>query len=102
MYRITYSRIDGTVLLDYLPEIRTFGAQIFRFRSLQPGYISFTHGLTDDQVTTNVVLLYESEELYNACMAAEENDEEIQAARAGLAEFCAEHEIETVITYETI
>lgn len=104
MYKITYSRrkIDGSVILDYLPEIRTYAGQLFRFRSTQPGYVSFTHGLTEDQLATYGVLLFESEEAFNNCMIAEESDQEAQAARAALQAFGAEHDIETNITYETI
>jgi hypothetical protein len=104
MYKITYSRrkIDGSIIIDYLPEIRTYAAQLFRFRSTQPGYVSFTHGLTDDQLATYGVLLFESEAAFNDCMAAEESDAESQAARAALQAFGAENDIATDITYETI
>ncbi len=104
MYRITYTRskIDGTEMLDYVPELRTFGGTLFRFRSAQPGYIGINHGLTEDQLTAYVILEFQSEQDFNNCMANEANHEETSAARAALAAFCAEHGIQVNITYETI
>lgn len=104
MYKIKYSRrrIDGTPIVDYLPEIRTYASQLFRFRSTQPGYVNFTHSLSDDQLEANAELVFESEEAYNNCVAAERANVEVSAAVAGMAAFGAEHGIEVSITYQTI
>lgn len=104
MYRVTYDRkrTDNTPIIDYLPECRIYGSVIHRFRKSQPGFVSFTHGVTDDQITLVGVCIWENEEAFNASSAAEELDEQVCAAKASWSEFCQEHDITFNISYETI
>lgn len=104
MYRVTYVRekTDNTPIVDYLPESRIYGAVIHRFRTTQPGFVSFTHQITENQLQLIGVATWESEAAYNAASAAEELDEQVVAAKAAWSAFCVENDITMNVYTEAI
>ena len=104
MYRVTYTRkrTDNQPIYDQLPESRLYGAVLHRFRSNQPGFITFVHTVTDDQLTLLGIADWENKEAHDACEAAILLDTETLEARRLFQEFCQATGVELAVSYETI
>jgi len=104
MYRVTYTRkrTDNQPIYDQLPESRLYGSVVHRFRSGQPGFLTFVHTVTDDQLTLLGIADWENKEAHDACEAAMLADAEVQEAKSLWLEFCQSHGIELAVSYETI
>lgn len=89
----TYSKADGGELIDYLPELRFFGGTVNKFRSEQPGFVSFNHVMSDDLKQFSGTTVWENEAACEASYTAENAQEEIMAAKNGLADFLNKHQI---------
>ena len=104
MYRVTYTRkrTDNQPIYDQLPESRLYGSVLHRFRSSQPGFLTFVHSVTVDQLTLLGIADWENKEAHDACEAAILLDAETLEARRLFQEFCQSTGVELTVTYETI
>lgn len=80
----TIQKADGTPIMPVVAELLLNGGTMMQFRAVQPGYVGHGKEITEDGLQFIVTMQYDTEEQYNAAVAAEEADP-VQAAR--LAEF---------------
>jgi len=76
----TIQKADGTPIMPVVAELLLNGGTMMQFRAVQPGYVSHGKEITEDGLQFIVTMQYETEEQYNAAVAAEEADV-VQAAR---------------------
>lgn len=104
MYKFTIKRSTTTeeAMVDIFPEIRAKAMAILKFKSLQPGWVSANHFLTDDHQFHVLEQFWESEEHYLAAREAELADPEIFAAITLLKQHEADTKVLKEMSGETI
>jgi hypothetical protein len=97
----TFSRVDGSEILEYLSEIRHFATPIQQFRSQQPGFLNFTHEMSDDFTQFIGTATWESEAAYQTAEQAGLQNEEVSAGKNALEDFIARYQILSSKEYVT-
>lgn len=102
MFRLksTIQKDDGTQILPVLSELLLNGGNMVQFRSRQPGYVGHSKEISSDGVQFIVTMDFETEEDYNACLAAELADIKEAERVTNFNNYLAENGV--TITRETL